>query len=249
MSTTPTRPRPVVLVHGAWHGAWCWGPVVEGLAKRGVHAIAIDLPGHGADTGPLGDLYGDAQRVREVLEAQGQDDMVLVGHSYGGAVITEAGSHPSVGRLVFICALALSAAESCMTVAAGDPATASISNEGRPDLSQAMVADNGQTTLNPALAAACLYNECDAETAAWAIDHLGPQPMVTFQQTPRSVAWLSKPSTYAVCTNDMAVHPGLQRMMAARCTRAFEWESDHSPFLSHRDLVLDLLVDEASRPD
>ena len=45
----------VVLVHGAWHGAWCWEPVVEGLARRGVAALAVDLPGHGADPGPLGD--------------------------------------------------------------------------------------------------------------------------------------------------------------------------------------------------
>ena len=249
MSPTPAAPRPVVLVHGAWHGAWCWEPVVDGLAGRGIDAVAVDLPGHGADTGPFGDLHGDAQRVRDVLEAQAAGDVVLVGHSYGGAVITEAGDHPSVRRLVFLCALALSATESCMTVATGDPGMAHLSHEGRPDLGQAMVADGGQTTLDPALAAACLYNECDAETAAWAIAHLGPQPMVTFQQTPRSVAWLSKPSTYAVCANDMAVHPGLQRVMAGRCTRAVEWESDHSPFLSHRDLVVDLLADEATRPD
>jgi pimeloyl-ACP methyl ester carboxylesterase len=235
-------------VHGAWHGAWCWGPVVEDLADRGIHAVAVDLPGHGSDPGPLGDLHVDARRVRAVLDAQAAGDVVLVGHSYGGAVITEAGDHPSVGRLVFLCALALTATESCATVATGDSG-GSISHEGRPDLGQALIVEDGLSTLDPTLAAACLYNECDAETAAWAIGQLGPQPMVTMQQTPDAVAWLSKPSTYAVCANDLAVHPGLQRILAARCTRSVEWESDHSPFLSHRDLVVDLLADEASRAD
>jgi len=240
--------RPVVLVHGAWHGAWCWEPVVEGLAADGIDALAVDLPGHGADTGSFGDLHSDAARVREVLDQQAGRDAVLVGHSYGGAVITEAGGHPAVGRLVFLCALALTASESCVSVAAGDPAAASISHDGRPDLGQAVTPDDdGTITLDPALAAACLYNECDPGTAAWAVDRLGPHPMVTLQQTPLAVAWLSKPSTYAVCANDLAIHPGLQRIMAARCGRAVEWESDHSPFLSHPELVVRMLAAEATR--
>jgi pimeloyl-ACP methyl ester carboxylesterase len=240
--------RPVVLVHGAWHGAWCWEPVVKGLASEGIAALAIDLPGHGADTGSLGDLHADAARVREVLDQQTGRDVVLVGHSYGGAVITEAGDHPAVGHLVFLCAMALTASESCASVAVGDPVAASISHDGRPDLGQAVIPDdNGMITLDPTLAAACLYNECDPETAAWAVARLGPHPLVTLQQTPLSVAWQSKSSTYAVCTNDLAIHPGLQRIMAARSARTVEWESDHSPFLSHPDLVIRLVVAEASR--
>ena len=107
---------------------------------------------------------------------------------------------------------------------------------------------DGLLTVDPTLAAACLYNECDPETAAWAVGRLGPQPLVTLQQTPRAVAWLTKRSTYAVCTNDLAIPPGLQRLMAGRCTRTVEWASDHSPFLSHPDLVIGLLAAEASRP-
>ena len=240
--------RPVVLVHGAWHGAWCWEPVVRGLASEGVEALAVDLPGHGADTGPLGDLHADAARVRAVLDQQAGGDVVLVGHSYGGAVITEAGEHPAVGHLVFLCALALTASESCASVAAGDPAAGAISHDGRPDLGQAVIpGDDGMITVDPTLAAACLYNECDAATAAWAVARLGPQPLVTLQQTPLAVAWLSRSSTYAVCANDLAIHPGLQRIMAARCTRVVEWESDHSPFLSHPDLVVRLLAAAATR--
>ena len=221
---------------------------MKGLASEGIAALAIDLPGHGADTGSLGDLHADAARVREVLDQQTGHDVVLVGHSYGGAVITEAGDHPAVAHLVFLCAMALTASESCASVAVGDPVAASISHDGRPDLGQAVIPDdNGMITLDPTLAAACLYNECDPETAAWAVARLGPHPLVTLQQTPLSVAWQSKSSTYAVCTNDLAIHPGLQRIMAARSARTVEWESDHSPFLSHPDLVIRLLVAEASR--
>lgn len=239
--------RSIVLVHGAWHGAWCWARVMDGSAAKGIDAVAVDLPGHGSDDRPLGDLHTDAERVRQVLDDRPGCDIVLVGHSYGGAVITEAGDHPSVRHLVFLCAMALKEAESCSSVAAGDPAAASISHDGRPDPSQAVVPDDeGMLTLEPTLAAACLYNECDHDTAAWAVGHLGPQPLVTLQQTPRSVAWRSKPSTYAVCANDLIVHPRVQRIMATRCTRAVEWDSDHSPFLSHPDFVVRLLAAEAS---
>src|SRR4249920_292329 len=99
-------PASVVLVHGAWHGAWCWEPVVDGLCARGIDVVAVDLPGHGEDRGTLTDLHGDAARVREVLD-QLEAPVVLVGHSYGGAVITEAGVHPNVHQLVYVAAFAI----------------------------------------------------------------------------------------------------------------------------------------------
>src|SRR2546423_15300011 len=86
----------VVLVHGAWHGAWCWERVIPGLAGAGVRVEALDLPGHGSSPEPFGDLHGDATKVRQVLDELGDrgERAVLVGHSYGGAVITEAGGPP-----------------------------------------------------------------------------------------------------------------------------------------------------------
>ena len=74
----------VVLVHGAWHGAWCWERVVPGLTEQGLTVMALDLPGHGADSGAMADLHGDAARVAEVLDRL-DEPAVLVGHSYGGA--------------------------------------------------------------------------------------------------------------------------------------------------------------------
>ena len=79
----------VLLVHGAWHGAWAWDRVLARLRSAGVEALAVDLPGHGGDPVAFGDLHGDAARVRQELDRMGRD-VVLVGHSYGGGVALSA---------------------------------------------------------------------------------------------------------------------------------------------------------------
>jgi pimeloyl-ACP methyl ester carboxylesterase len=231
----------VVLVHGAWHGAWCFDRVVALLTDAGIDAIAVDLPGHGSDPGPLSDLHGDSARVREVLD-QLDGECVLLGHSYGGAVITEAGTHPAVRHLVYLCAFALDADESCMAAAIKESAALGISFDGRPNLAEAMAFQSDETiSVTPAGAAECFYNDCDDATTAMAIGRLGPQPSGTLNDVPTAVAWRERPSTYVVCTEDLAVHPDLQRVMARRCTDTVDWPTSHSPFLSAPERVADLL--------
>jgi pimeloyl-ACP methyl ester carboxylesterase len=235
--------RTVVLVHGAWHGGWCWQPVVDRLDAKGIRCLPLDLPGHGADPGRLTDLYGDAAAVREVLDSL-DGPTVLVGHSYGGAVITESGDHPAVTDLVFVCAFALDEGESCVSAAARE--AADISHAGRPDLGAGFrAAADDIVTVDPEVAARCFFHDCDAATVDWALARIGPQRLTTFQQEPTTIAWRNKRSTYAVCTDDLAVHPDLQRLLARRCTTSVEWPSSHSPFLSHPDLVAELLADVA----
>ncbi len=232
----------VVLVHGAWHGAWCFDRVMPLLEEAGVPAVAVDLPGHGKDAGPFVDLHGDAARVGSVLD-QVDGDVVLLGHSYGGAVITEAGVHPAVKHLVYLCALLLDEDESCAS-ALGE--TASLSHEGRPDIAEGLsFHDDGTSTVSPRSAAACLYNDCDAETVAWALANLGPHPMENFGQSPSAVAWRERPSTYVVCSEDLVVHPGIQAILAKRCTQSYVWPTSHSPFASEPQLVSRLLVELA----
>ena len=239
----------VVLVHGAWHGAWCWQPVVDGLRAQGVIVDAIDLPGHGDDTQPLTDLQGDAARLTAALDALATvepDPVVLVGHSYGGAVITEAGLHPSVAHLVYVAAFLLDEGESLIAAATDDPRAAAIDHAGRPDPAASLVfADDGTTTVSAEGAATLFYNDCPADVAATATARLTPHPMSSLGESPTRFAWRERPSTYAVCTLDNAVHPDLQRILASRATHQVEWTSDHSPFLSHPDLVIDLLADLA----
>jgi pimeloyl-ACP methyl ester carboxylesterase len=201
----------------------------------------MDLPGHGADAGALGDLHGDAARVRDVLDTL-DGACVLVGHSYGGAVITEAGDHRAVQHLLYVSAMALDETETCAGAAAAGAAAAKASQEDVPDLAAGFISDGrGSVALNPSVAAECLYADCDPATVKWALARLGPQPVASLRQTPSTAAWRSKPSTYVVCTRDLVVPPGLQRVFAQRCTMSTEWDCGHSPFLSQPDRVADLI--------
>ncbi len=228
----------VVLVHGAWHGAWCWAPVVDLLRAEGVDVVAVDLPGHGADPGPLTDLHGDAARVREVLDA-GAGPAILVGHSYGGAVVTEAGVHPDVVHVVYLAAFALDAGETVSSAFADGPDP---DGAGRPDLGAALVFADDRCTVDPALTGEIFFNDVDPHAAAAATAQLGPQPAVTFAQSPAAVAWRERLSTYVVCELDMAIHPGLQERLSRRTTDVVSWPTGHSPFLSRPDLVAELLL-------
>jgi len=240
----------IVLVHGAWHGGWCFEPVLQVLDDAGLDAIALDLPGHAEnDTAPVGDLRTDAAHVTRALDEldrEGRGEVVLLGHSYGGAVITEVGIHRVVRELVYLAAFALDLGESCASVAPDDPGVAAISHAGRPNLGHAFVAgDDATVTLTRDGAAACLYNGVDAAATEWALDRLSPQSFAALTQSPTNVAWRERPATYITCTEDLAVHPDLQRLMARRCGTSVEWPVGHSPFLSDPVLVADLLIARA----
>ncbi|MGZ4763375.1 MAG: alpha/beta fold hydrolase [Ilumatobacteraceae bacterium] len=237
----------IVLVHGAWHGAWCWDLVRERLESAGVHVVAVDLPGHGASREPLADLHGDAAAVTSALDCL-DGPAVLVGHSYGGAVVTEAGAHDRVAHVVYIAAFNLAHGECVGRAAADEAAAADIDHSGRPALGAALTrVDGGEsTTVIAELAAPIFYNDCTAETASWAIAQLGRQRMANFSDQPSAIAWLDRPSTYVTCRDDNAVHPDLQRILARRATTSIEWPTGHTPFLSQPQLVSELLLDIAA---
>jgi pimeloyl-ACP methyl ester carboxylesterase len=229
----------IVLVHGAWHGAWCFDRVLPLVHAASVDAVAVDL----ART----TYADDVAAVSAVLDGV-DGDAVLLGHSYGGAVITAAGVHPSVRELVFLCAFALDDGESCMSAAPGAPGADAISHAGRPNLGDAIVAhDDGTTTLTRDGARACLYTDVDDATFEWAYSHLTAQRSETLAAVPNDIAWKSRPSTYVVCADDQGVHPDLQRIMARRCTESVEWPVGHSPFANRPELVADLVIDLARR--
>ena len=215
-----------VLVHGLWHGSWCWDGVRAALDGRGVDSVAVDLP--------LTDLPADTAAVREVLDAAGRP-AVLVGHSYGGAVVTGAGAHPLVRELVYVAAFQLAEGESVSRTGLGD----------LPDtrLAEAMVVSGDEIGLDPALGARLLYGDAPDDVAAAATARLRPVGRQVFRGVPGAVAWRTVPSTYAVCAADEVVHPARQRAMARRATRSVEWTCGHSPAATRPEAVADLVAE------
>lgn len=226
--------RTIVLVHGAWHGPWCWSPVLARLDEVGVPAVAVELL--------LRDLHGDAAAVAEAIAGVG-GPVVLVGHSYGGAVITEAGVGPAVTRLVYVAAFAPDAGETPLGMA--------LDHDGdRTDLGAAIVIhDDGTSTLDPTLVGELFYTDCDAVDVARATSLLRPQWGVTLSTPPAAVAWKEQPCTYVVCGDDRVVAPSLQREMAARIPGVAVVElagNSHSPFFSRPGEIADLLASLAA---
>ena len=222
----------VVLVHGAWHGAWCWAGVQAELDGRGVPTLAVDLPGHGASTLPFTDLAGDAAHVADVVARAGRP-VVLVGHSYGGAVIGEAGGQGDVRALVFVAAFCLDSGESVarQTDVSYPPTLAAA----------ATVRAEGLLTIDPAQATASFYAECPSPAAEAAVARLGRQPVATFVQPATVAAWHDRPSTYVLCSRDNAIHPLHQAAMSERCGEVVTLDADHSPFTSATTAVVDVI--------
>jgi pimeloyl-ACP methyl ester carboxylesterase len=221
----------VVLVHGAWHGAWCWEQVTPLLDAAGVQWVAVDLP---SVSSPDARLADDAACVRDALDAL-TDPAVLLGHSYGGSVITEAGAHPKVARLVYLTAFALEVGES--------PGRNELDGgEGGSALDVAIRVGDGVLTLDPDLVVPALYNDCDPDIARSAVRRLRPQSLSALQDAVTVAAWREKPATYVVCTDDRGITPALQRSNAARVGNSIDWPVGHSPFLSRPDLVAGLLA-------
>jgi len=221
----------VVLVHGAWHGGWCWEKVVPLLEEKGVRAVTFDMP--------MTSLDDDVAATRAVLDGV-EGPVVLCGHSYGGAVITAAGHHQAVEHLVYLTAFALEEGET-------PAATAPDAHVPSTDLGDALVLDGTSATIKPDLLVDAFYHDCNAADADAAVARLRPIELACVATLSGPPAWKHKPATYVVCTDDHAIHPELQRLMGKRCSEAVEWNTAHSPFLNRPDLVADLLVEVANR--
>lgn len=221
--------KPIVLVHGAWHGAWCWDPTVAELRGRGCEVSAIELP--------LTDLRDDAEALRGALDATA-GDAVLVGHSYGGMVINEAAlGRSDVAHLVFLCAFCPDTDENINDL---------YDKGERVRLADGMQRhDNHTLTIDPAVAPEAFYADCSPEAIANALAKLRPLGTRCMSTRVSGAAWRNIDSTYVVCTEDQAIHVTLQQDMAKRAGNVVTWNTSHSPFVSRPDLMADLLVDLA----
>jgi pimeloyl-ACP methyl ester carboxylesterase len=227
---------PVVLVHGAWHGPWCWERVTPLLDAASVRWQALDLPTMRDDVDHPTDVHCDAATVRDALDAL-SEPAVVVAHSYGGMPTTEgAAGHPNIGHIVYLTAYMPDVGEDLIALSAKVP------NE--PRVNALRVDAEKRWMLDPDFVGPGFYNDCDAATVAWAIEHQRSMAPGAADRV-RAAAWRDRPSTYVICLRDQAVLPELQRMMAKRASRVIEWDTSHSPFASRPELVANLLIDLA----
>ena len=191
--STPT----LVLVHGFWGGAAHWRNVILALSRKGHDRIrAVELP--------LTSLADDAERTRKMV-AQQSGPVLLVGHSYGGAVITEAGDQPNVVGLVYIAAFAPDAGESPGGISQAHP-PAAIANLA-PD-------SDGYLWIQYDKFHESFCQDLDADDAlVMAVAQKAPLAS-TFGDTVTAPAWKKKPSWYQLSTQDRMIHPDNQKHMA-----------------------------------
>ena len=231
----------VLLVHGAYHGAWCWERVASGLEAQGISVRAVDLPGHGTCARPVGNLDEDAAVVQEaVLACEGP--VIVCGHSFGGAVVTQGvPKDPRVAHLVFLAAIVPDVAQSVAEAMGADAVRAFFGDAGAP-------APTGHR-VDPARAHEIFYHDCDPESARWAADQLGPESTVAMLTPLSQAAWRDHASTYVVCSDDRAILPEAQERMSGRCDAVLRWPVGHSPMLNRPDLLIELLADLAEGHD
>jgi pimeloyl-ACP methyl ester carboxylesterase len=216
-----------------------WGDVVALLEREGIEAIAVELPTIGEDSAGA-DFYADTRAVRELLDRL-EPPILLCGHSYGGAVITEAaaGPHPAVRELLFLTAAVPGAGESMvslMSAAAAQDADAQ--DEG------VTIRDDGLASLDPDAARRALFSDCEPERAEEGLRRLRPMSLSGANQPVNAAAWSQLPSIYVRGSEDPmpeAVAPGF--LEGAR--EVVELPAGHCPNWSRPDLVARLLADRA----
>ena len=225
-----TKPT-IVLVHGAFADAAGWSDVIDRLQKRGYNVVAVE--------NPLTGLAEDVATTKRLVDAQ-PGDVVLVGHSYGGAVISGASAgDPKVKALVFVAAFAPDENEPLKAVGAKFPQPA-LNAALRPDAAGFLFVDTA--AFHDAFAA-------DLPRAQTRIAAASQKPLVAaaFDQSNPGAGWKTIPSWYIVAKNDRAINPDAERFFAKRANaKTTEVESSHVVFLSHPDVVVNVIVDAAT---
>jgi pimeloyl-ACP methyl ester carboxylesterase len=220
----------VVLVHGGFVDGSGWEGVYNELKKDGYTVSVVQ--------NPTLSLQGDSDATKRIIDAQGEP-VVLVGHSYGGAVITEAGNDPNVAALVYIAAFAPDKGESVNTLIDGFP------KEGpQPPI---LPPQNGFLFLDREKFHDSFAADVDAELAAFMADSQVPWGVDALGGTISEAAWASKPSWYLITTDDRMIPPQAQREMSERTGATVEEAAaSHSVYVSQPGAVAEIVKKAAA---
>ncbi len=220
-----SAPRKVVLVHGGFVDGSGWQAVYNILTKDGYNVSVVQ--------NPTLSLEGDTAATRRVIDVQ-EGPVILVGHSYGGTVITEAGNHPNVAALVYIAAFAPDKGESVNTLIANPPPGAPV-----PPI---LPPKDGFLLLDREEFAASFAGDLPAEQAAFMADSQVPWGVDALSGPITEPAWRIKPSWYLVTTEDRMIPPPAQRSMAERAdSTVSEVAGSHSIYVSQPAAVAALI--------
>ncbi len=231
-----------LLVHGAWHGGWCWRKVVPLLEARGHKVLAPDMPGHGDDktSAETVTLKTYTDRICEIVEAQ-SEPVILVGHSMGGVLITQAAENRplQVRALVYVTAFLPRNGESLMSWAQKD-------RESMVNPATIAAVSEGVVGFKAEYCREAFYANCADKDIAFAQSHLVNQSAQPFETLVTSTAerWGQIPRYYVECARDRTITPMLQREMQKQspCTRTYSIDTDHSPFFSAPEQLAEILL-------
>lgn len=224
------------LVHGAWHGAWCWDLLTPELMRRGHRVVAPDLPAEE----PSATLQTYADIVCTALDGLGGDDVVVVGHSLGGSTIPLVADRLPVRRLVYLCALIPSPGRSL---------TDQIKGGGMVDrtyLSGLSAFDfrDCRSWTDHDLARHAFYRDCDDRVAEASVSRLRRQAWTPYRERFPLEQFPAVASTSIHCAGDQMVRPDWSRRVAHERLGAdvIELPGGHSPFLSRPRMLADVLA-------
>jgi pimeloyl-ACP methyl ester carboxylesterase len=228
--STPTKARNVVLVHGLFADGSCWSEVIARLQAAGLNATAVQNP-----LTTLPEAVASAQRVL------GRQDgpTVLVGHSFSGMIVTEAGMHPNVSALVYVAARAPDAGEDYAALANRFPT---------PPASAGIIFDGDEGRLSEEAFLRDFAGDLPGAKAKvlYAVQQPFQKSLLTGRTT--QAAWRSKPSFYAVSTEDRTINPDLERFMTERMgAKTIEVKASHVSMISHPDEITRLILEAAQR--
>ena len=226
---TAAGARNIVLVHGGFVDGSGWAAVYRALREQGFRVCVVQ--------NPTTSLADDVQATKRVLAAQ-DGPVILVGHSYGGAVISEAGNDPAVAGLVYIAAFAPDAGESVASLIKDPPPGAPV-----PPI---LPPKDGYLLLDRAKFAASFAADVEPELAAFMADAQVPWGLEALQGAVSQPAWKTKPSWYLVASEDRMIPPAAQRAMSKRAgSTVAEVAASHSVYVSQPDAVARLIASAA----
>lgn len=228
-----------ILIHGAYHGGWCWDAVADHMRTAGHEVLAPDLPGHGRDPGWLVDqtMPNYITSIQSLIKSS-PTGVTLVGHSMGGAIATAAAQTfpDKVAHIVYLTAYIPINGESVGDVVKTDPAS-------HVKVDRVDVDGMNAVSLKSGTLADAFYNDATPQMLSYAEDRVQLQSPIPFRHR-FDLNSSDIPKTAIICSQDRAISPGHQRWMAERagCTTILELDAGHSPFITRPNDLTKLIT-------